>query len=163
LAGLACLFIGACAHDPPAPPQASGEAPQRLQGLYSYMADAGFFVDCASGRRLPVAQEGDNAALESAYARARSTPGGKLLATVDRVSGSSGCNRLMGGYRVEGEALTFDQLAGTRMACAEGMETEKAFLDALARVARWRISGDKLELLDAGGRLLATFEARDMK
>jgi uncharacterized lipoprotein YbaY/heat shock protein HslJ len=61
---------------------ASSQAPQ-LRGLYSYMADAAWFVDCRSGIRLAVAQEGDNAALEAAYSKARSTGGVQMLATVE--------------------------------------------------------------------------------
>jgi heat shock protein HslJ len=79
-----------------------------------------------------------------------------------RVSGSSGCNRLMGGYALEGEKLAFSQLAGTRMACPDGMETEQAFLEALAQVKTWKIVGGHLELFDTGGRLLARFETRDL-
>jgi copper homeostasis protein (lipoprotein) len=46
-----------------------------MVGMYSYMADAGLFVECPAGERLPVAQEGDNAALEQAYLGARKQPG----------------------------------------------------------------------------------------
>ncbi len=63
---------------------ASASAPaQNLRGMYSYMADAGWFVDCRSGVRLAVAQEGDNAALEAAYSKDQSMPGAPLLATVE--------------------------------------------------------------------------------
>jgi len=55
----------------------------RLEGMYSYMADAGVFEDCATGVRWPVATEGDNAALERAYGKARAEPGAPLLVTVD--------------------------------------------------------------------------------
>ncbi len=54
----------------------------RLRGAYSYMADAGVFTECLTGKRMPVAQEADNAALESAYAKARPSPGTPLLATL---------------------------------------------------------------------------------
>jgi heat shock protein HslJ len=80
-----------------------------------------------------------------------------------RVGGSSGCNRLMGGYAREGEALAFSRLAGTRMACAEGMDTEQQFLAVLEQTKTWKIVGGHLELFDAGGRLLARFEARDLQ
>lgn len=56
---------------------------QNMRGMYSYMADAGWFVDCRSGVRLAVAQEGDNAALEAAYSKDQSMPGAPLLATVE--------------------------------------------------------------------------------
>ena len=49
------------------------------------------------------------------------------------------------------------------MACVEGMETEKAFLEALAQVRSWRIAGIHLELLDAGGTVLARFVARPLR
>jgi copper homeostasis protein (lipoprotein) len=63
------------------PPPASGT--MSLQGMYSYMADAGIFVDCATGERWPVAAEEDNAALERAYGQARTAPGAPLLVTVE--------------------------------------------------------------------------------
>ena len=56
---------------------------QNMRGMYSYMADAGWFVDCRSGVRLAVAQEGDNAALEAAYSKDQNMPGAPLLATVE--------------------------------------------------------------------------------
>ncbi len=61
------------ADNPPSP---------RMRGTYTYMADAGWFTDCLSARRLAVAQEGDNAALERAYARTRSSSDSPVLATV---------------------------------------------------------------------------------
>ena len=63
------------------PPPPSGT--MSLQGMYSYMADAGFFVDCATREKWPVAMEGDNAALERAYGKAKIAPGSPLLVTVE--------------------------------------------------------------------------------
>jgi putative lipoprotein len=80
-----------------------------------------------------------------------------------QVSGSGGCNRFSGSCNVDGSALTFGNLASTRMACAEGMDQESAFLAALGKVRSWRVSGDRLELLDAGGVSLARFQAVDLK
>jgi heat shock protein HslJ len=77
-----------------------------------------------------------------------------------RVSGFSGCNRLMGGFALSGDTLRFDQVAGTLMACAADMDLEKRFLAIFPQVARWEISGETLRWLDAGGRTLATFQAR---
>lgn len=65
----------------------------------------------------------------------------------------------MGSYEISDDQLKFGQMASTRMACAEGMETEQAFLQALGEVSAWKIATDKLELFDAGGKLLATFGA----
>jgi heat shock protein HslJ len=77
-----------------------------------------------------------------------------------RIGGFGGCNRLIGGYELEGERLAFGQLATTRMACPQGMETEDAFLVALEKVKTWRILGQYLEVYDAAGNLLVRFEAR---
>ena len=45
------------------------------------------------------------------------------------------------------------------MTCLEGMETEAAFLKALGLVGRWKIVGQRLELLDSASVVLAQFEA----
>jgi heat shock protein HslJ len=76
-----------------------------------------------------------------------------------RVSGSGGCNRLAGSYKLEGDGLTFGKLAATMMACPQGMETERNFLAALQKVSRARIAQQQLELLDATGGVVARFEA----
>ena len=76
-----------------------------------------------------------------------------------RVAGSTGCNRLMGGYRLDGDRLSFGQLASTRMACLDGMQTEQAFLATLEAVAGWRVQGQRLELLDAQEAVVARFAA----
>ena len=54
-----------------------------MRGMYRYLADAGRFTECLTGRRLPVAQEADNAALERAYGEARRQPGEELLVTLE--------------------------------------------------------------------------------
>jgi heat shock protein HslJ len=78
-----------------------------------------------------------------------------------RVSGSGGCNRLMGTYQIDGQVLTIGPLATTRMACPDGAETETEFLSALTRVNGWRIEARELALSDSAGKTLARFEARD--
>ena len=80
-----------------------------------------------------------------------------------RVAGSGGCNRLLGGYRLDDERIAFEGLASTMMACVAGMEQEQAFLDALRDATRWRVLGSHLELFGSDGALLARLEARHMK
>lgn len=77
----------------------------------------------------------------------------------NRVSGSDGCNRLMGSYALEGDKLTLGEVAGTKMACAEGTEQTQAFNDALAKVTAYSVHNDQLELRDATGLVLARFKA----
>jgi copper homeostasis protein (lipoprotein) len=55
----------------------------QMRGMYSYMADAGIFRECITQLTLPVAQTGDNAALESAYGRSRKEPNEQLLVSVE--------------------------------------------------------------------------------
>lgn len=80
-----------------------------------------------------------------------------------RAGGSGGCNRLNGGFELDGDKLRFSRVAGTMMACPEGMEQEKRFLDALGQADRYRIRGSHLDLLDARGVAIARFEAVALK
>jgi heat shock protein HslJ len=54
-------------------------------------------------------------------------------------------------------------MAGTMMACKEGMEQEAAFLKALESTVSWEIRGEHLEFLDARGVMLLRFESRYMR
>jgi heat shock protein HslJ len=82
-----------------------------------------------------------------------------------RVSGFSGCNRLVGSYTVEGDVVTLSQLAGTMMACPEpAMALEGAFRAALGGPLRFSIAGDRLSLKPASGEplvFLAEVQALD--
>jgi heat shock protein HslJ len=74
-------------------------------------------------------------------------------------SGSSGCNTFSGGYTLDGDELTFSELAGTAMACDDALMTaERAVLDALEATTGYRIDGDTLELTGDDATLL-TYEA----
>jgi putative lipoprotein len=80
-----------------------------------------------------------------------------------RAAGFSGCNRYTGGYTREGvaeqgSALKFSPMAGTLMACEDGGELERNFLQMLGRVTAFRLDGDTLSLL-AGPEVLATFKS----
>jgi heat shock protein HslJ len=79
-----------------------------------------------------------------------------------RVTGSGGCNRITGNYRLDGDRLSFGSLASTMMSCHEGMEAERSFLAALQKGGRARIAGQRLELLD-GSQILARFDAVHVK
>jgi copper homeostasis protein (lipoprotein) len=76
-----------------------------------------------------------------------------------RISGSGGCNRLTGNFDLDGDKMRFSQVADTRMACPAGMDQEQRFLRSFEKVDRYRISGLRLEMLDAAGTSLARFEA----
>ena len=78
-------------------------------------------------------------------------------------NGSGGCNRLFGGYRLEGGRISFSGIATTRMSCPAGMEIEREFLRALAEAERWKISGSELDLFDRGGEPVAHFAAPSLE
>ncbi len=204
-----------------------------MAGMYQYMADAALFVECLTGRRLPVAQEGDSMALETAYLSAGQEPGKPLMVNLEgriaprskmdgegveptlvvsrfiavqtgqscpalfepaalqgtewrmvllgdeavmvtdekrrpslifhpepqRISGSGGCNRFTGGYEINASALTLSEVAGTLMACPDGMDLEQAVYEAFGKVRSWRVTGRQLELFDGDGHVLARFQA----
>jgi copper homeostasis protein (lipoprotein) len=54
-----------------------------MAGQYSYMADAGRFLECQTGLNMPVATEADNRALEEAYLAAREEPGERVLISLE--------------------------------------------------------------------------------
>jgi heat shock protein HslJ len=75
-----------------------------------------------------------------------------------RITGSDGCNRFFGPYRVAGDALVFSQLGGTLMACPpDMMEQARSFTRALMSTNTFSMAGGTLTLLDENGAALATF------
>lgn len=76
-----------------------------------------------------------------------------------KVRGFSGCNRFMGSYKQDHSQIQFGPLAGTMMACMEGMEQEHNFLRTLESSERFTISGEKLTLYDADNKLTMRFES----
>ncbi len=81
-----------------------------------------------------------------------------LLSEVDkRVSGSTGCNIIMGTYEVDGQNIEFSSLATTMMACPHAATTEHKFLQALEQVDSWQMSGDELVLSSSTSDIRLTF------
>ncbi len=87
-----------------------------------------------------------------------------VLGSVDsRVHGFGGCNRFMGGYAQYQSELIFSQLASTMMACIDGMDLERRFLEALGQVKRYAISGKSLMLYGEGEQPILRFESGRME
>ena len=80
----------------------------------------------------------------------------------NRVSGSGGCNMIMGGYVLDGKNLTFQQMASTMMAC-EDMKTEGVFLKMLTEVTTFNHSKGSLSFYDVSGKRIAVFQAIHLK
>lgn len=86
------------------------------------------------------------------------------LAADGTVSGTGGCNRIGGQAEIDGDKITFGQMISTMMACAPAaMDQEGKFLDALERVASYRLDAErgKLTLLDAAGKDIVVFARHD--
>ncbi len=80
-----------------------------------------------------------------------------------RLSGSGGCNRLIGSYSLDAGTLKVAPAGTTMMACpGEIMQQESEFLTALTMTTGYRIAGDQLELRN-GERVLARFIAKNSK
>lgn len=76
-----------------------------------------------------------------------------------RLSGHTGCNRLMGRFVQRGTLLTLSPLVTTRMACAEpAMKQEQAVLKMLGEIDGYRVENRTLSLLQ-GEMVRATWSA----
>jgi heat shock protein HslJ len=76
------------------------------------------------------------------------------------ISGNAGCNTYNGTYEVTGTTMKIGPLATTMMACEPDVSAQEAnYLAALARVTKYTIRGDQLELRDDGGALQAGYVA----
>ena len=87
----------------------------------------------------------------------------ELQADPARVAGSDGCNRMMGSYTLDGAKIQFSKMAGTMMACVNGMQQGAAFTRALSLATSWRVEGSTLTLFDSSAKRLLTFEAGSRK
>lgn len=74
-----------------------------------------------------------------------------------RVSGSDGCNRLMGGYDADAKKIEFTQLASTKMMCMDNMQEVDQFNQALAKATSYQAYNKSLRLLDQHGNVLLKF------
>ena len=87
---------------------------------------------------------------EAVKTPSRGTPTMSLASKDRRMAGFAGCNRMMGGYELDGEALKFSEMATTRMACID-VTPEEPLLRALGATTRWKVTGNTLELFDGSG------------
>jgi putative lipoprotein len=84
------------------------------------------------------------------------------IAADGKVSGNGGCNRFGGSAKIDGDKISFGNLASTMMACAEAaMNQEQRFHAALGAARTFRIDAEqrKLFLSDEAGKVVAQFSA----
>lgn len=75
-----------------------------------------------------------------------------------RITGHAGCNAYFAAYSVQGRRMTIELPGSTRRACPESegvMEQEAAYLQVLPLVRQYQISGNRMELRDVQGSLVA--------
>ncbi|SAL43252.1 META domain-containing protein [Caballeronia humi] len=124
-------LLGACTlpqHPDSAAPPTDPYNPAATQLLDDTQWELTSWADAsAQPRTIPHGDNGEPITLNF------STEGGKR-----RVSGYSGCNRYMGTYDLKDGKLTFGPLAGTRMACMQGVggALEQPYLTGLTHIAR---------------------------
>src|SRR5689334_16539204 len=70
--------------------------------------------------------------------------------------GNAGCNRYNGPYVLTADSVRFGPAISTKMACAEGMDVENAWLGALDRFRTWSVE-DSVLVLEGDGGPLARF------
>jgi heat shock protein HslJ len=76
-----------------------------------------------------------------------------------RVSGSGGCNSFGGGYRIQGDRVTFSQMISTRRACVDtnANRQESQYLQALDSANRFRVTSRQLSIYYDNGRSVLEF------
>lgn len=90
---------------------------------------------------------------------ARNIPSIQFDEASKRVSGSDGCNRIMGAYTAGNDTLQLSQLGSTRMACPGNGNLDQAYNAALSKVTHYQVYGKTLKLLDHNGNLLIQYES----
>ncbi|TCM63797.1 heat shock protein HslJ [Acinetobacter calcoaceticus] len=76
------------------------------------------------------------------------------------LSGSDGCNRIMGGYAVQGTSLKLSELATTKMMCLNATDLPQRFTEALGRVEGYKVTDTQLQLLDSNKKPIVQFKTK---
>jgi heat shock protein HslJ len=133
--------------------------------LAAVFASGGFLLACTA-----MSPAGDTPELNSTAWVLTALPGQTLLPDASvtarfeggRVQGTDGCNRYSSPYTLDGSTLQVGPRGiSTQMACAPAvMKQAEAFMSALAGARTYRIAAGELQLLTAGGTVLATLAAQ---
>jgi len=74
------------------------------------------------------------------------------------ISGTSGCNRYHASYEAQGSSISFGPIAGTKKLCGDPEDgTETRYLQLLADVGSYRISGRSMSMNDQSGTPVLQF------
>jgi copper homeostasis protein (lipoprotein) len=102
-----------------------------LGGEMTYMADAASFTECMTGRRYPIAMEGDFVKLERAYVAAVAAPGAKLYVSFD--------GSIIDRPKMEGEGVERTVVVNRFINVWPGEQCERARAHASLSNTYWRI------------------------
>jgi copper homeostasis protein (lipoprotein) len=100
-------------------------------GDLQYMADAAVFTECLTGRRYPVAMEGDWIQAERAYLEAAPEPGGRLYTTFE--------GRLTDRPKMEGEGIERSLIVQRFINVWPGQSCPRSLAQADLLETYWRI------------------------
>ncbi|SHO61363.1 META domain-containing protein [Algoriphagus zhangzhouensis] len=76
-----------------------------------------------------------------------------------KLAGYSGCNDFSGSFQLEGTGIQLDPGAITKKACPGN--GEQTFLDAIAKVRDFKVSKDKLTLLQGAEEIMTLVPKKD--
>lgn len=127
-----------------------------LVGVVMMVGPAGCWSSESSSPPTPTAPSAASSPVGTTW-RLTSLDGTPVLASTtitaeftgeDRVAGSSGCNRYMGGARAEAGRLAVTPLASTMMACPPDgvMEQETRYLATLQAATRYSVGAEELRI-----------------
>jgi heat shock protein HslJ len=83
----------------------------------------------------------------------------RLDAADSHAAGFAGCNHFRASYTLAGDSLRFGPTMATKMACVDGDQLERSFLEALSLVATYEATDSALVLKGPSGSL-AQFQGR---
>ncbi|WP_173911592.1 META domain-containing protein [Acinetobacter sp. Marseille-Q1618] len=75
-----------------------------------------------------------------------------------RVSGSDGCNRVMGNYAVKDYHLNLGEIASTKMLCPNNTDVVAKYNTALKQVMGYQVYAKTLKLVDKYGNVVLQYK-----
>jgi heat shock protein HslJ len=81
-----------------------------------------------------------------------------LEAETNKVTGFSGCNTFMGSYKIDGNKISFSQIASTRMMCLDETVNETDVLNVFNSANNFNITNGELSLNNSSETTLAKFK-----
>lgn len=138
-----------------------GMSDRTYRDSVSVTVDGKRFSGCGGGLVLPANLAGTKWQLDQVNNVKVQEPG-KTEINFDgqRMSATTGCNRMSGSYTVSGNVITFGPVMATKMACpgSQAMQLEAQFMVMLTQPVTYKFTGnDKWELSsDSGYRAILT-------